>query len=86
MCGKGVGLLTNLVESCAANRQRLIQEKCLPPYDCHYSQTDDGSIDCIEALGMVSSLLLQRYQLVRKRFNGSVAKSDMGMGMVVIPQ
>jgi len=50
---QGIGLLTNLVENCDTNCERLIQTKCCAPYDCHYAYLSDN-IDCLEALGMVS--------------------------------
>ena len=53
VCVQGVGLLTNLVEHSAVNRERLIKVECAVPYNCHYD-TDSDLVDCLEALGMVT--------------------------------
>jgi len=48
------------VENCDMNRQRLIQVKSAPPYDCQYTQTTD-TVDSIEALGMVRERANQHF-------------------------
>jgi len=49
---QGLGLLTNLIESSAANRSQLIALKSLPPFDHPYPMPEN-TVDSLEALGMV---------------------------------